>query len=370
MGVWELPAPVAKAIDKIHTAGFSADIWQEGLTDLCRSLGAYSAVTVPRVAAHNTVNLPSTSGMEDFLRVFVRDGWYERDIRAERGWPLVDRGCPVVLEQDIIRPEEHERHPLYQELYRRHGMLWWAGITFRTHEQQYVVSLSRTERQAAFTEQDRQLFQQLTGHLGQSVTLAEKLSAAAGSGGLEVLDALGNGGILVDARGLVMGVNRNAERLLGRGISIQRRLVYAQSPQSNQRLQALMSRCLKEGPQPDSAVVVERSFARPILVEVLPIPAEAATQFFFGRVLLLLVDLDQRPVASEAVLIKLFQLTAREASLAVELTRGASLAEAADTLGITRETARGHLKAVFGKTGTNRQSDLVALVQRAASNFS
>ncbi|WP_366556004.1 helix-turn-helix transcriptional regulator [Aquibaculum sediminis] len=367
MGLQDLPKSVATAVDKIYTAGFSADLWQEGLSDLCSSLGAYSAVTVPRVAAHNTINLPSTPGMEDFLQAFVRDGWYERDIRAERGWPLVDRGQPVVLEQDIIRPDEHEKHPLYQDLYRRHGMLWWAGITFRTHEQQYVLSLSRSERQEAFSEQERQLFLQLTGHLAQSVTLAEKLCTAAGRGGLEVLDALGNGGILVDARGWVMGANRSAERLLGNGIGIRNRAVYAQSASANRSLQDLLHRCLRLGPQPDAAVVVERPLGRPLLVEVLPIPAEAASPFFFGKVLLLLVDLDKRPTPKSALLASLFNLTVREAALALELGRGASLAEAADSLGITRETARGHLKVVFSKTDTNRQSELIVLVHRAAA---
>jgi DNA-binding CsgD family transcriptional regulator len=38
--------------------------------------------------------------------------------------------------------------------------------------------------------------------------------------------------------------------------------------------------------------------------------------------------------------------------------------EAARTLGIARETARNQLKAVLAKTGTHRQSELVAMISR------
>ena len=54
--------------------------------------------------------------------------------------------------------------------------------------------------------------------------------------------------------------------------------------------------------------------------------------------------------------------TAREATLAGALTDGCTLAEAATTLGISIHTARTHLKRVFRKTGTSRQTELLRLV--------
>ena len=54
--------------------------------------------------------------------------------------------------------------------------------------------------------------------------------------------------------------------------------------------------------------------------------------------------------------------TAREAALALTLAQGRTLAEAAGTLGISIHTARTHLKRVFRKTGTKRQTELLRLV--------
>ena len=42
-----------------------------------------------------------------------------------------------------------------------------------------------------------------------------------------------------------------------------------------------------------------------------------------------------------------------------------SVAEAAEELGVTTETARTYLKQVFSKTGTGRQAELVRLVVTA-----
>ena len=62
----------------------------------------------------------------------------------------------------------------------------------------------------------------------------------------------------------------------------------------------------------------------------------------------------------------LFKLTQAECRLVVAICAGASLVDAAQSLGITRETAKSYLKHVFAKTGTSRQSELVAMISRLA----
>jgi DNA-binding CsgD family transcriptional regulator len=64
------------------------------------------------------------------------------------------------------------------------------------------------------------------------------------------------------------------------------------------------------------------------------------------------------------LLVKLFGLTSAEAKLASIIAEGVNPEQAAEELGISRETARNQLKAVFAKTATHRQSELVALLAR------
>ena len=62
------------------------------------------------------------------------------------------------------------------------------------------------------------------------------------------------------------------------------------------------------------------------------------------------------------LLVDLFGLLPSEAKLAAALARGQSLAEAANQLGLTVETARNYSKKIFAKTGTRGQADLVRLI--------
>ena len=72
------------------------------------------------------------------------------------------------------------------------------------------------------------------------------------------------------------------------------------------------------------------------------------------------------PVPSEAVLQRLFDLTAAEARLACSISGGETLEDAAAVLGIKISTARCQLAKVMEKTGTRRQAQLVALLVRVA----
>ena len=72
------------------------------------------------------------------------------------------------------------------------------------------------------------------------------------------------------------------------------------------------------------------------------------------------------PVPSEAVLQRLFGLTAAEARLACSISRGETLGEAAGVLGIKISTARCQLAKLMAKTETRRQAQLVALLVNVA----
>jgi DNA-binding CsgD family transcriptional regulator len=59
---------------------------------------------------------------------------------------------------------------------------------------------------------------------------------------------------------------------------------------------------------------------------------------------------------------KFFEFTPAEGRLAVLLVRGATLNEAAVIMCTTVHTARAHLKSIFRKTSTNRQSELIYIL--------
>jgi DNA-binding CsgD family transcriptional regulator len=66
-----------------------------------------------------------------------------------------------------------------------------------------------------------------------------------------------------------------------------------------------------------------------------------------------------------AALTASFGLTPREAEPTELLARDITLTHAADTLDISRKNARAHLKQVFSKTNTSRQTELVSVILRS-----
>lgn len=104
---------------------------------------------------------------------------------------------------------------------------------------------------------------------------------------------------------------------------------------------------------------------RGIVLRAVPIaPGNNIFDVFKPAALITLTDLDQPFRVRRDELAALFGLTSREADVAALLSEGHTIESAAHNLSIGEYTVRQHLKAVFGKMGISRQTELVAIVSR------
>nr|WP_255697106.1 helix-turn-helix transcriptional regulator [Sinirhodobacter sp. WL0062] len=81
-----------------------------------------------------------------------------------------------------------------------------------------------------------------------------------------------------------------------------------------------------------------------------------------AAVLVLILDPDRRNVPDCDLLARAFRLTPTEARIAGLLVHGQRPDEIAQTMGVSWTTVAFHLKKLFSKTATNRQTDLIALI--------
>lgn len=126
-------------------------------------------------------------------------------------------------------------------------------------------------------------------------------------------------------------------------------------------LSLVLERKLRDvDPAGSGAMLIARENRSPLRLHFSPL-AEGGSQDE-AAVFVLLVDPDVHSVLPERVLRSLYAMTTAEAHVAMHLARGHSLSETARAVGITRETARSQLKAIFQKTGVHRQSDLLHLI--------
>ena len=86
-------------------------------------------------------------------------------------------------------------------------------------------------------------------------------------------------------------------------------------------------------------------------------------------VALFVSDPDERVEIPEERLRRLYALTPSEARIAARLTAGLRPEAVANELGVQVNTVRMHLKRIFVKTGTGRQSELVGLLLRSPARL-
>ncbi|MFD2272759.1 helix-turn-helix transcriptional regulator [Undibacterium arcticum] len=80
-------------------------------------------------------------------------------------------------------------------------------------------------------------------------------------------------------------------------------------------------------------------------------------------------DPEHKAQAPHDIVRQLFSFTPAETNLAMQLANGLSLEEAAEELGIRRNTARAHLRAIFSKTDVTRQTELVRILLNSVATL-
>ena len=112
-----------------------------------------------------------------------------------------------------------------------------------------------------------------------------------------------------------------------------------------------------------SIPVAEAAERRACVLHVLPLRRNAHDLFSGGDTLVAVTTLRTSSAApSPAVLESLFDFTQSELSFATALTEGLTLREAAQKCGLTESSGRTYLARIFAKTGTHRQTELIALL--------
>ncbi len=116
---------------------------------------------------------------------------------------------------------------------------------------------------------------------------------------------------------------------------------------------------------PVSSVTVLSSMdGRRAVVRATPVQRALGFVFVGNHAMVWLRAFDADVLPTKEVVARIFGLTPAECQLAIALCSGDPLAVVAEKAGVTLHTARDRLKSVFAKTGTNRQAELVLLLQR------
>jgi len=113
----------------------------------------------------------------------------------------------------------------------------------------------------------------------------------------------------------------------------------------------------------DTWVTIPREGERDLVVHAVPIGDGSGSG---TQTMMIMVDLAGSYEPNSGVLQRMFGLTAAEARLALRIARGDTPADIAQETHVSMPTVRSQLAAVFTKTKTSRQAELVGLLARVS----
>jgi DNA-binding CsgD family transcriptional regulator/PAS domain-containing protein len=281
----------------------------------------------------------------------------------------------IVANGDVIAPRDFAMTDFYNGWARPQGLGSPLTLVLDHNSTFYSpLTLVRPDGKGEATSAHRKLLRTLSPHLTRAMKVHLKLETA--DARLQATDAVFDNArlalFLLDAAGHLVFCNRRAEVYL-------RDAVFLAAPGGKLKAAtAYDDRCLQHAIANASggmsAAGVEFSITgndqRKLSVSITPVPLSAPTAFLGGSRVCCAVIVANPAVQhanSIARLARLHGLTPSEVRVLEAMLKGIGAAQAADTLGISAETARTHLKRIFSKTGTSRQAELMRLFMDEAS---
>lgn len=315
--------------------------------------------------------LGGSSPLSGMMDAYVRENWHPLNPRVVPAPFRVFDG--FIADHDLLAGRDLSRDPYYQEFLKPHGLMWGTGTRlWLTEDQQPVLlTLERSAAAGQFSPTDLADLGQVRADLVRALSLTRTLGFRRLDAMLVAWETIDRAVALLDGAGRLIRATRTFSAAIGDGLMLRENRLEAIDDQDTSALAAALHAAARRtspaGGRRSLSLAIRRPSRRPPLVlDILPVPENWETTLIGARVLVHMRDLARAVQAQADLLRSAFSFSPREAELATLLTRGLDLSEAAEELGVTRPTVRSQLAALFSKTGTHRQVELVALLNRYA----
>ncbi len=290
--------------------------------------------------------------------------------------PLVEVGLRRPVGEVLSIHDLMPRHKLaltafYNEFLAPLGLQQKLGASLLNDSSGWAAfGVWRPDGHGAFNHSDAKLLVGLVPHLQRALQLNLRLAEvemtrAASS---ELLERLRLAVALVDAACRVLFANRAGEAILTEQCGLQLRASgvlhaerYAETTALHKLVVEAANRIADNDKGAGGRLLISRGDRRPPLT-VLVIPLRADIDWVVPRrpaAMLFITDPEQSATPTAASLRWCFGLTRMEAAVAQQVLKGDGVKGAALRLRVSPSTIRTHLDAVFQKTGTRRQVELV-----------
>jgi DNA-binding CsgD family transcriptional regulator len=361
------PEALSDLIGLIYQGPLEQVPWSSSLRWLTHNLDFSWAVLVLRPASHSLPSLIIQAHEQEvgvskadyiFLQRYASDPFTELPLNQ------------ITTPEEMLGEEWWHSHPFFKEYLQPNDIHYEMGADFCVERSRCRLRICRPLRSGPYTAEERLTCQMLVPHFRRAVELHAKLYITdaermlyAGS-----FDHLRIGTIVLDELGAVLTMSEAAREMLSQqeglaiesgtlrvhckraAVGVEKAIAQAViAPAETPLIKALS---IKDSSRRCELHMLVKSIPRLQGVEAQRRPAAA----IFIR------DARHHFEPSPEVLRMLFDFTVAEAHFAGLLAAGLSMEEAGKQLGITRNTCKSRLRAIFAKTGVTRQAALVGVL--------
>jgi DNA-binding CsgD family transcriptional regulator len=375
----EAPRPAASLVRAIHGASLSAAEWPGVLERLRSHLDAQ----VASLSYHDFA-----SGSDSPLFESPDDKSFSQEMAAfsaRNPWFLSSQDYVpgrVMTGDELISNADLRRTDFYRGFLKPRGLLHLlCGVVAQRARGVHFLSIYRAEDQGAFDDRARSELGVLLEHVTLSLESqwrwqeANDLARAL----LALTDHDANPLILVTAEGEAIHRNPAAEQLLQRciGVRVEGSRLMAASAADQRLLRETIARVARDetarpGAAPSVLTLASAPPAPPVVAVVRPAGLVFTRQVGSRRGLVMVTIRGGHAAhdASSCIFARQYELTAAQAKVSSLMFAGQSLATISQTLNLSENTIRSHLKQIFQKTGTHGQMELVHLHARVCPALS
>lgn len=364
-------------VGSIYEAALDATQWPTAVGRIAKALDGHRALMfVPEMkssrefwAPHN-IDPSMMAGYADYYR--HKDLWVLRSYDSLRNPGSTSLDTMVVSEPEFLKSE------FWNDFTRPIDVFRASCVTIANSgqlpEARTYLAVYRPRRSKRFDKDTLAFLRTIQPHVLRSLKLGRLLSSAAAERTVfqAMLGAIATPMFACTADAHVRYANPAAEALLRENDSLSSdglRLVATTSAYTDQLAKAIGEAAgtvtLGGARTGRTLQVPQRSTGRAVTMTVVPIPEDDGRICGIDSARALVIVHHQKRSVDLAVarLRETYALTTTEAKLVGAMLDGGALPQAAKRVGIAHSTARTHLKNIFAKTQTRRQSELLQLVQ-------
>ncbi|KQZ15246.1 MULTISPECIES: helix-turn-helix transcriptional regulator [unclassified Mesorhizobium] len=362
-----MPVPL---IDRIYEAAFVPEFWPSVLDDMAAMSGSVSGA----VLVFSGIDQPPLYRTTDYTRAslheFTTTERWRESRRAEALFKNIITGDFSSFQylNDHMSAEQLAGDSVARSL-RELGLEAQATTVIPLFSGEVVsFTFERRAGEGRHSAEALAMLDKTRPHLARSGLMAAKLRLERAEATVSALQAIGLPAAVLQKSGKVLATNilfdAAASLFLPRAFG---RVALADAAAETLFRNAVEASAPHDRPVVRSIPVAASETTQACVVHILPLCRSAHDIFSSGDMLIAATAVGAHlQVPQASILTGLFDFSPAEVKLAIGLASGASVNDAAVQNGITVKTARTYLERLFAKTGTHRQSDLVALLKTAS----